>query len=640
MALSDENRKSKFERLRESLYDRYADIRPKPRTPFYARNNPVSTGWEQNQQQYESMVRNQHKPSLHEKALRWSQMLFLGSIIFFVGILLFAGGKFLFKSALFSPKDVEVEILAQPFVDGGETIPVTIQISNHNQVPLETVDVIFEYATTSVEGGQKSRERVSLQNIRAGGTVFQDFSIALFGEEGEERTLNASVEYRMQGSNAILVKQATVPITIRSTPLEVVFEGRDTAIPQQNYVFDIVVQTNTTDVLQDIVVNAEYPEGFRFVSAEPAPTFDIDTWVLGDINPATTTVIHVEGTLEGEAGDGKMFRIFVGNQDPRQEQNVGTIFGSQAHQVVLNPSFLRTNIMVQGKTGNRLVIPATQKTTVQIEWENTLPLQLRNVVFRGEFSGNAYTNIGVTGGDGFFNSNTNVITWDGTTKDALTTLDPGERGTLKFDIQPRALANSQGVIITQPNINFIIRAQAIDSLGQVQDLETVAQTQFIVNSDIRLESKTLHAGGPFSHMGQVPPKVGEKTEFTLAWALTNSSNMVQNTRISTRLPAYVEWLGITSPAQESLEYNPLTRELVWDIGNLTAGTGFNSTPREVFFKIALTPSETQRGNVPELTESLVLEGQDTYTNGTLRIVKNPHTTRLLNDIILNNGVIE
>ncbi len=639
MAIEDKKRKSKLDKVKESLYDKYADIHPKRRSGLHAHTAQPKSDWDDSD--LGGKVQYAKRPETkNKKTLFWVKRFFIASVGFFVLAAMFAGLKLFNGGNTFSSEAIDLSILTQPFVDGGEDLPVTIQLINNNSAPIETADIIFSYPTTSFADGEIKRERVSLNTVKSGATIFQDFDIRLFGEEGEERMLTAQIEYRSQGSNAIVQKTVQEMVTIRSTPIEVLVEGRDASIPNQEYTFDIIINSNATQVTNDILAKVEYPQGFTFQSAEPAPSFDIDTWVLGDIEPGSSRVITITGNLAGVSGDGKVFRTSVGEQDIRRERQIATIYGSQVHQVSLTPSFIDAQFMVGADSSNRIIIPAAHKTTVNVRWQNTLPVQLQNVTLEAELSGNAYVVSGITNTDGFYDSNTNTIKWDPLTNGVLETINPGEQNTFKFSVEPRPLANGNGQIVTQPVINAVLRASGIDGVGQIQEAEIIANVQLVVNSDVRLEPKTRHFGGPFTNIGSIPPVTEETTEYTLTWEITNSSSNLRNAQLTTRLPAYVDWLNIKTPSSEVLTYNETTRELVWNLDQVTAGAGFTGDSREVSFKIAITPSFTQLGQIPPLTESLVFEAEDTYTGGTIRVVRNPHTTRLLNDVSLNNGVIE
>jgi len=53
--------------------------------------------------------------------------------------------------------------------------------------------------------------------------------------------------------------------------------------------------------------------------------------------------------------------------------------------------------------------------------------------------------------------------------------------------------------------------------------------------------------------------------------------------------------------------------------------------RTMSFKVSLTPSISQIGSAPSLTETVFLTARDAFTNAILRSQRNPHSTQLLND---------
>ena len=82
--------------------------------------------------------------------------------------------------------------------------------------------------------------------------------------------------------------------------------------------------------------------------------------------------------------------------------------------------------------------------------------------------------------------------------------------------------------------------------------------------------------------------------------------------MSASLPQGVEWKGQVSPPSEKITYNPDNRKVQWNIGSVFSGTGFTYSPREVFFKVGITPSLNQVGTVPTLMSITNLSYFDAY----------------------------
>ena len=130
--------------------------------------------------------------------------------------------------------------------------------------------------------------------------------------------------------------------------------------------------------------------------------------------------------------------------------------------------------------------------------------------------------------------------------------------------------------------------------------------------------------------GPVPPKVGQVTAYELVWELRNSTSDVQEARMETTLPRYVQWEANTSANSGIISYNQDTRQLVWDIGSITAGAGYPGgaiSPR-ASMQVSLQPSLSQVGSSPALTEKISFEGVDVFTGTDLRFVADENETTL------------
>jgi len=57
----------------------------------------------------------------------------------------------------------------------------------------------------------------------------------------------------------------------------------------------------------------------------------------------------------------------------------------------------------------------------------------------------------------------------------------------------------------------------------------------------------------------------------------------------------LRWTGQIYPANEKIVYNERTNQIVWDAGNINAGTGVLTPPREVIFQVETTPQANQVG---------------------------------------------
>ena len=97
-------------------------------------------------------------------------------------------------------------------------------------------------------------------------------------------------------------------------------------------------------------------------------------------------------------------------------------------------------------------------------------------------------------------------------------------------------------------------------------------------------------------------------------------------KVSAVLPSYVRFIEHWSPASEKLTYNPVGGEVLWDVGDLGSGVGFGTPPRELFFQIAVTPTESQVGTAPVVVGESSAIGEDRFTGESLKSNTRPALT--------------
>lgn len=625
---------SKIEAAKKQLYSKYAEIKKRPRSHMHPHKQTAPHEWE-----HDATTPEVKTFSAVKTGVPVFRKVFFISIIFFVVAAALAAASLFGGRNIVSTNAINMQILTKAFVDGGETFDVTIEISNENAAPLELADLIFEYPKSSVESGELVRLRRPLNTIRPGQTVLEDFEATLFGEEGDDRRLRAVLEYRVQGSNAIFVREVDTVVAVQSTPIQIVLDAPDNVVNNQTITLDYDIDSNSTNVTENMLMRVEYPSGFKFDSADPSPSLGNNVWILGDLEPGASRNIQISGVMKGQPGEDRAFRAFVGEQDPEDEKQIITAFNSVTHVVSLSRSFIGAEIAINGDTSERVAVESGQDARIDIDWSNTLPVRLTNVKVTASLSGSAYSGGGINPRGGFFDSINDEVVWDRDSKPELAIVEPGQGGTLSFEVLPRALVSGNDVI-DQPEIIIDVNVAGIDPAGNVQSASGVSRRTAIVNSDLQLTQKTLFYSGPFANTGTHPPRAEEPTTFTIGWLVTNSANDVVNGKVTTTLPSFVEWLNVVSPNTENITYNSVKREITWNLGDIEAGTGFSSGAREVFFKVSVTPSTSQIGQTPLITGDVILSGDDTFTDVLLRNIRRKHTTSLLNDIQPGSGTIQ
>lgn len=551
--------------------------------------------------------------------------LFISSVVF----ALISGGFFAFSlftgRARLSGENVGVTVSAKTFADSGEEVNVKVSITNQNPVPMELAKLIFSYplGTTRDPNAAKEISR-DLGTVGPGETREEQFSIQLFGEQGIEKNLNAMVEYRLQGSNAIFEKSNFAKLTLRSSLATLVANAPDSLLPGQNFPIRLDISGNTTSVVANALLVADYPDGCEYVSSDIAPTLDKNVWFLGDIVAGSQEQINIVLSCTGNTFSEKNIVFTLGNQDSSNERKISSVYASTARLVKLSTAFLATPITINGKLFDDSVsIAQNRDTTIDINWQNTTDTPITDAQIKITFSGEAFDVTKLRTTTGYFNSMDNSVTWTASDVQALKNIDPGESGQLGITVTPKSGLTSSATLDLAVTVSGVLFG------GKQETLVDAVTAKIPVVTDLQLVSKVLHYSGAIQNSGTLPLTAGKETTYTIVWQLANSTNPVSDVVIKTVLPTGIRWGNVIAPATSanSLTYNSITREIVWNAGQVPVGQDAKS----ISFKVGITPSINQINQVPKLTEDIFVTGIDSVTKTIISQTKRPLETRLTGD---------
>jgi hypothetical protein len=618
--------------LRKAEHELYTTdiIPPKKRSFLHEHKLEVPDDWSESENKTSSTTT---QPPMRNTSI--FKKIFFGSLGFLVVALIIGGISYLSGDNAISTKNVDLTITAKTFVDGGESLPVNVSIVNRNKVSMELATLVLEYP----EGNGSNPDAVTritrdIGSVAVGDTHNESFDIKLYGEENSEKDITAHIEFRVSGSNAVYDKNEVAAITIRTSPLRLTLDAPKSVIPNQEVPLQFSVVGNGTEVLTDTALVLQYPPGFTFSRATPVPTTGNTVWYLGDIPPGANRTITVYGSFAGGISEAKTIRASVGSQNKQNEAILDRVYNTLAQVIPLTNAFLDAHIVVEHTASDSDIVPIspTGSVSISIPWENTLSSKITNARLEVALSGTAYDSTRVRPDSGVFDSVNNKITWTAQEIPEFASVDPGEKGTIQFSLEPRQF--SVGQVASNPVINLSINITGFDDAGIRQSAMGVDKKILAIGSDMNFSARTLHASGIIQNTGAMPPKVNTETTYTLDWQLTNSRNRVTGVKVSTMLPTYVSWKNVIVPTSEqaNVTFNEVTRELVWNVGEVPAGTGTNLPPRTLSLKVGITPSTDQKGKTPTLTSDMITTGLDTFTNKTLSL-----TRRALNTQISGEG---
>lgn len=527
-----------------------------------------------------------------------------------------------------SSKNVDLAILGNSFVAGGEELPIQVEVTNKNSGDLVDATLVINYpkGATDETGSDVVRIQRELGTIPSGKTKSEEFIVVLYGEQGISRDITANLTYKLAGSSAAFEKDNTFSVMVSSSPVGLVVDAPTGVVSNQPFSLGIRNSFSGDKLLNNVVTRVEYPNGFVFQSATPAPSSGNNVWNLGDMQKGDERSISISGKLLGEQNDEKAFRIYVGVPESETSNKIAVAYNSVLTTLHIVQPFIAGSISVNNKTDD--IIPLTIGDAVSgvIKWINNSTETITSPTFSLALNGQGIDTGTIDAADSYFDELTRTITWTSDSDPKLASIAPGQQGAFPFyfRVDPRVSGSKdislglsiKGIFPNQGNIEQLI--------------DTIDQKIIRFASNVQFSSQALYSIGSIKNTGPYPPKADKDTTYTLMWTLLPTDNALTNTTVSAQLPIGVIWTGTIVPSTETVNYSPDTRMVVWNVGPLPKATNTPKT-RTVSFQVKVRPTRSMIGNTVTLLGESTVEATDSVTQTQVKTTRPLLTTKFDTD---------
>lgn len=617
-----------LERARERLYEPGA-VFPGSRVPLaVSEQRAFSHTWK------ESVLQNPHP--LEKRQMRFASIFFGTAFLFFLISLGIAGYFFYFGGNAVSVDKVAISIQGPSTIAGGDTVPLSITITNKNSVAIEnaTIEIDFPNGTRNAADVLSSYPRYTedLGTLAPGATVTRSVKVILFGGAGEALSLPVSFSYGTATSNSVFVKKSSYTLAISSTPLSVSVDTVPEVVSGSPLAFTLTVRSNATVPLDNVVLAAAFPFGFSVVSSS-IPLSNA-SFLLGTLPPNASKTITLTGTLLGQDSEQKTFHFTIGTAKTSQDQTLAVTYMTQDAAVTITAPFISTALAINGTTAANPVVHSGSSQSATVSYTNTLSTSVHNVTVAVKVSGSAvdYGSINTT--NGFYRSADHTIVFSRDTDPSLATLAPGASGIGSFSFSTLV----SGMLSSSPTITFTTSVSGTRA-GQTSVTEAVnssATKTAKVATAVILSSASLHNSSTLSTSGPIPPRANEATTYVIAWSVKNVGSAIADGTVSALLPSYVSYTDI-STGNGSFSYDKGSRIVSWNIGELAQNSSANGA-----FQVSITPSTSQKGSAPALTGSASFSGYDRFAGVQVKASVSPVTTETRGDsgYIGENAIVQ
>jgi len=509
--------------------------------------------------------------------------------ILIVGILaVTAAGIWYWNSNSYSKGSLKLEVIGPDKADLAQEVEYLVKYKNNGNTRLENPKLIFQYPEHSLS--EKQRLEFELEDIYPGQEKTKKFSTRILGTEGQAKVAKAWLNYRPKNLSARFESNTTHTTIIKEVPLTFEFDLPSMVEPEAKTDFNLNYFSNVDYPLSNLRVMVDYPSEFEFGKSKPEGLSNTE-WDVGLLNKAEGGRIGVEGKLNGEIGEQK---IFNGKLGMWQDGDFVTLKKASRGVELGEPSLYIT----QEINGNpKYVASPGDSLHYEIYFKNVGDKALSGMFLASKLRGKGFDYDSLKATNGQFRQGDNSVVFDSRDVPKLQFLDVGEEGKVEFwiDVKEEWQPENEKPVLT--NQVFLSQAQ--------EEFTTKVNSGLSLDQIVYFENEVFHNTGP------LPPEVGESTEYVVMWKPKLEFGKIENVKVKSELPDNVELTGKIFPDEEGSKFalDSQTQELVWDVGTI----GGTSTVPNISFQVELTPDSSQRGSTPAIIKQAEITGVDIFT---------------------------
>jgi hypothetical protein len=540
----------------------------------------------------------------------------LDRILILIFLLIGIFSYWTWKKNPYSKEVLKIEILGPNEVTVGKEVEFIVKYKNNGNFRLEEPELIFEPPENSLKDDQIAKREV-LREEKLGNAIYPgeentlSFKLRIFGKEGEMKIAKATMSFRPKNLKARYSVSTSFSTQIKSVPVTFEFDLPSKIENGKELNFKLDYFSNLDSPLTNLRIQVEYPKSFEFFSSTPQ-SIEKTEWEIPVLNKAEGGRIEIQGKILGEIGKVETFRARLGVLKENQFIVLKEI--EKGVEIVKPSIFLRQEI-----NGNPEYVAAPGEWLhYTIYFKNIGDEEMKNLFLISKLEGDAFDFQTIKSDLGECKPGDDSVIFDWRRVPKLQYLAPTDEGKVDFWIKLKDdLGNVRNPFLKNKIFILQMREEFITK----------------ISSRIEVSQKGFYYDEVFGNSGPIPPRVGEATTYTIFWQVKNYYSDVKDVKVRAKLPEYVSLTGKIFPEEmaSKFSFDPNSREIVWSLGELKGGEGISTPPKTIAFQISFSPTESQRGQTPEIIGEVKISGEDSWTGKTLEATSTSITTALPDD---------
>jgi len=587
-------------------------------------------------------------------------------LILLVAIAVFAYLSFNKGRQSFENEKVSVVVEVPENIESGAEVSLTVGYRNDNPVDLRDsrmeISLPDNFTVTSSDKELAKEGGISywkIGKIKKNSTDKIRIYGKFIGDVGDEGRIKGVLKYMPSNFNSEFQAEAEETARVSSVPVDLVMKFPDGGA-KNDVDTDVVISLKNKSSRNFAKAKVEIilPASFTFISSEMEfAEKDEDknryTFEFSDLASQKEASIALKGNFHSE-NNKESVKAFVYLMEGEGDY---VKYLEKTEEVAITRPGISVIETING--AEDYVAGKNEELTYRIEFENQSDKNINGLVLRSVLTGN-YDLSTVKADKGTVKSN--EITWSAAKVPALAQLKPGEKGEVVFKVKVKDLFTVE----KESDKNFVLENKVTMNTAQEEIINLTKSTK--VRAFMVLEAKGyFNDDGRIENGGSLPPRVGEKTYYTIHWSIRNLFNEVKNVRIKSVLPAGVKWTGkyidsrgkvmssdgdkeeaeakteggsqeeggsgesLDEIVAESLYYDKGLNAVIWELPKLKANDGILTSAKEIVFQIEVEPQKENVGKAMDIIDNITVSGYDTFTEKVVNNSGNKVTTELFDD---------
>ncbi|MEI7890795.1 MAG: hypothetical protein WCI36_02400 [bacterium] len=571
--------------------------------------------------------------------------IFIGVFVF---LLLAVSGTVFYRwwmKNAFHQDRVSISFEGPKEADSNQPTKYIIHYSNSNRVTLKNTEIQITYSenfqpidSLNLKYINNTTSKIFIGDIAPMSVGQAEFKGVFYAPKDFPVFLHAEIDFTPSNAVEKLSMTDQISVNIAAAPVVVSVAGPQQLVNGDSMEYVIEYKNLDTRVLSDIQLRVDFPVDFQLKDSQPKSSEKGSYWYVGNLEPGQSGKINIQGKINGGGDEGKSIVVSLGHIG---EGAKFVIYDKQELTTRIVSPVLRIFQRVEEK--NNEIVKAGEVIKYAVTFENTGDITLRDAIINVEIKGNVLDFSKMNIDKGSYDNAKNIITWKASDVPILANINPGATGFVRFSVPVKNTIPIENKL----DKNFIVSSVAkIDS----PDIPTPINSNKIIGSnklELKLASKVIfdtkgyYFDSKVKNVGPMPMESNKETTFSLHWQLINVSNDITSVKIISSLPSGVRWVGELIPSTEKVSYNERTNQIIWDAGDISAGTGVLGLPREIIFKVAVTPQNNQIGEPINLLNPSSLTAKDAFTGEDIVLSGEKKNTMLPEDkfVGFSNGKV-